>query len=124
MSEYQKDKDGDVWRVDGVWLTNHRYAGDVVGYSEPEHRDEVTRRWGPLVPCTEDGSPLTPEPLQDVVRALVAAAFEDLAEAAYTAHRAARYPAEEAAYDGLHDAAIRVANGVLSGEIRPRKVAE
>ncbi|GAB7187119.1 hypothetical protein ATKI12_6950 [Kitasatospora sp. Ki12] len=127
MSEYLRDKDGDVWRVGVGELVFHRYDGGRladVGAADRRGRGHVEAKWGPLVPCTEEGSPLVPEPHEAGVRALVAAAFLEFAAEMDRAYWATRESTEEAVYIRARDAAKAVTEGVLSGDIKPAEGAE
>ncbi|MFD8315926.1 hypothetical protein [Kitasatospora purpeofusca] len=117
MSEYLRDQDGDVWRVDPGCLVSHRYNGELTGDPGPSSRDYVERTWGPLVPCTEVGTPLTAEPASDPGRVLVAAAFRELADEMFRAFRRSNDATAEAVFDEVRDAAKAVADLVERGEI-------
>ncbi|MFB7671309.1 hypothetical protein ACFC26_07810 [Kitasatospora purpeofusca] len=121
MSEYLRDRDGDVWRVDPDHLTSHRFNGDIMRDSDSDHRDAVERMWGPLVPCAEDGTLLTSEPAADPIRALVAGAFHEFAAEMDRAYWGTDDSVMENVYGRARDAAKTVADGVLSGTVAPAK---
>lgn len=75
MPEYMRDCEGDVWERDDRW----RYGG-----VEPRTTEELEADYGPLTRVDADGEPKgsgTPDVNSGTadVRALVAAAFDDLA---------------------------------------------
>ncbi|OKI19274.1 hypothetical protein [Streptomyces sp. CB03911] len=122
MSEYVKDNEGDVWRwdADAEMLVCYRDEdGDLRYDGARRTRAEVTRRWGPLVPCTEDGTPLKSEPSPDDVRALVAGAFKEFAAEMDRAYWGTSESTEEAVYIRARDAAQAVVEGILSGDVKP-----
>ncbi len=127
MTEYVKDNEGDVWREDGgpERLVCYRDEdGDLRYDGARRTRADVEARWGPLVPCTEDGTLLKAEASPDDVRALVAGAFKAFAAEMDSACWGALTSAEESVYLRVRDAAQSVMDDILSGDVKPAEVSE
>ncbi len=124
MTEYVKDNEGDVWRVDGEELVFHRFDNGAAG-NGPERRPRwsVNDQYGPLVPCTEDGTPLTSEVSPDAVRALVAGALLDFAT-----RMTDGWYRDGSSADSLRDQVVEsareTAQAVLRGDVQPAEVSE
>ena len=123
MPEYVRDRDGDVWRVDGEELAFHRYESGLSGLGKQrEPRWYVSDEYGPLVHCAEDGTLLPAKVVPHDVRALVAGALLDFAD------RMSSYYGDGTDADYLHDeirnAARETAQAVLRGDVQPAEVSE
>jgi hypothetical protein len=107
VSEYVRDRDGDVWEWDAsseVFRASALY---------PRTRDELTADFGPISPCAADGSPLEKP---EIIRALVAGAFLDYAERWEEEYR--RRPCSHNPFAGL---ARETADAILRGDVQPAK---
>lgn len=106
MREFIRDADGDVWeRIgDDSW----QCRGEDIPKRD---RAGVERKYGPVVACDIDGNALSTPPAD--VRALVAAAFEDLAD-----RFSAEWSRTPIRHDPLSVAARETAAAMRRGDIR------
>ncbi|MFI8084331.1 hypothetical protein ACIF6L_26455 [Kitasatospora sp. NPDC086009] len=127
MTEYLKDRDGDVWAATPGELVHHRHSDGrrADAFAATGSRTYVEGIWGPLVPCTESGTPLTSEPAPDAVRALVAGALQDVVVRLCLAyHRELAGSPAGRAVDVLLEAVRETADAVLRGDVKPAEVTE